>query len=101
MGWNKGTGPNSQNHPILCKVVREVMPDAKIILGGTGLGISMGGKKTFGTRLIEEGYADYFIDGEGENAPCCIIKRRYISSCINSTQYKQIDNIDIFFSRLQ
>ena len=54
---------NSQKSShILCKVMREVMPDAKIILGGTGLGISMGGKKTFGTRLIEEGYADYFID---------------------------------------
>ena len=70
------------------------MSDAKIILGGTGLGISMGGKKTFGTRLIEEGYADYFIDGEGENAPVALLKGDTSGPGINSTQYKQIDNID-------
>lgn len=86
---------NSQKSShILCKVIREAMPDAKIILGGTGLGVSMGGKKTFGTRLIEEGYADYFIDGEGENALVALLKGDTTYPGINSTQYKQIDKID-------
>jgi len=86
---------NSQKSShILCKAIRDVMPKAKIILGGTGLGVTMGGKKVFGSKLIEQGLADYFIDGEGEIALIELLKGNEDYPGINSTVYKQIDKLD-------
>ena len=86
---------NSQKSShLLCRVIREVMPDAKIILGGTGLGVTMGGKKTFGADLIAEGYADHFIDGEGEDALVALLKGDLSYPGVNSTMYKQINKLD-------
>ena len=86
---------NSQKSThILCKALREIVPDSKIVLGGTGLGITIGGKKEFGSKLIDEGYADCFIDGEGEIALVELLKGNWEYPGINSTQYKQIDDID-------
>lgn len=86
---------NSQKSShILCKALKEFLPHSKIILGGTGLGVSMGGKKEFGSNLIDQGLADYYIDGEGELALVELLKGNLNYPGINSTIYKQIDNID-------
>lgn len=86
---------NSQKSTnILCKVLREEISDTKIILGGTGLGASMGGRKEFGHRMLEENFADFFIDGEGEIALVELLKGNLNYPGINSTTYEQIDDLD-------
>jgi len=86
---------NSQKSShMLCRVIREILPHSKIVLGGTGLGVAMGGRKEFGSQLIDEGYADYFIDGEGEIALVELLKGNESYPGINSTMYKQIDDLD-------
>lgn len=86
---------NSQkSSSILCKAIREVIPDSKIVLGGTGLGISMGGRKDYGDTMLDQGLADYFIDGEGEIALVELLKGNFEYPGINSTTYNQIDDLD-------
>jgi hypothetical protein len=86
---------NSQKSTyVLCQAVREVLPEAQIVLGGTGLGTTMGGKKEFGSKLINLGLADHFIDGEGEIALVELLKGNFDYPGINSTVYDQIDNLD-------
>ena len=86
---------NSQKSAsILCKSLREVLPDSKIVLGGTGLGVTMGGKKDYGDTMLEQNLADYFIDGEGELALVELLKGNLDYPGINSTTYNQIDDLD-------
>jgi anaerobic magnesium-protoporphyrin IX monomethyl ester cyclase len=86
---------NSQkSSSILCKSLREVLPDSKIVLGGTGLGVTMGGKKDYGDTMLEQNLADYFIDGEGELALVELLKGNLDYPGINSTTYNQIDDLD-------
>lgn len=79
---------------ILCEAVREVLPESYIVLGGTGLGTTMGGRKDYGSKMIESNLADFFIDGEGELALVELLKGNYNYPGINNTLYKQIDNLD-------
>ena len=86
---------NSQKSThILCKVLREIIPESKIVLGGTGLGVALGGKLTFGQNIIEQNFADCYISGEGEIALVELLKGNYNYPGINSPMYKQIDDID-------
>jgi len=87
---------NSQkSSDILCNVIREVLPNSKIIIGGTGLGVQLGGKRRFADYMLSFDLADYFIDGEGELAIVELLKGNVEYPGINNTNYKQIDNIDL------
>lgn len=86
---------NSQkSSSILCMALKEFLPDTQIILGGTGLGITMGGAKDYGDTMLEQGLADHYIDGEGELALVELLKGNMDYPGVNSTSYKQIDDLD-------
>lgn len=87
---------NSQkSSDLLCSAIRKVLPNSKIIIGGTGLAVQLGGKRAFGNHMMESKKADHFIDGEGELAIVELLKGNLNYPGINNTNYKQIDNIDM------
>ena len=79
---------------ILCTVIREVMPDVKIVVGGTGLGNSIAGQRGFGDQIRDNGLVDYTINGEGEIALVELLKGDEKYTGINTPYYKQIDDLD-------
>lgn len=79
---------------ILCTVIRKLIPNSKIVVGGTGLGNTIAGKKKFGDKLQNENLVDYTISGEGELALVELLKGNTNYPGINNNSYKQIDDLD-------
>lgn len=79
---------------ILCTIIREIMPDVKIVIGGTGLGNSLAGSRGFGDQMRDNSLVDYVINGEGEIALVELLKGNESYPGINTAFYKQIDNLD-------
>ena len=80
---------------ILCLYIRKHYPDKQIVLGGQGvLSNALGDKKPFGQVAIDEGLADAYISGEGEIAVVEYLKTNYNYEGINSSNFKQIDELN-------
>jgi len=87
---------NSQKaSDILCGAIREILPDTKIIIGGTGLGVQLGSNRGFADHIIDNGLADHYIDGEGELTLVELLKGNLDYPGINNTNYQQIDDLDL------
>jgi hypothetical protein len=86
---------NSQkSSDIFCTLVKQLLPNSKIIIGGTGLGVVLGGKRDFAEEMINSGKVDYYIDGEGELAIVELLKGNTDYPGINQTTYFQVDELD-------
>jgi len=79
---------------ILSEVIRKVLPNVKIVVGGTGLGNSIAAKRSYGQEILNQGLVDYIINGEGEIALVELLKGNLSYPGINTTYYKQIDDLD-------
>lgn len=87
---------NSQySADILCNIIREFIPNVKIVVGGFGLSDAFGGDSGFCDELISRNHIDYFIYGEGEYALPELLKGNETFSGINEYTYTQIDDLDV------
>lgn len=79
---------------ILAQVIRKILPNVKIVVGGTGLGTSLASKRSYGQEILDQGMVDYIINGEGEIALVELLKGNKEYPGINTQIYKQIDDLD-------
>jgi len=88
---------------VLCTLLRKLLPDTKIILGGCGLGNDIGGERVFGKTLLKHNLADFYISGDGEISLVELLKGNISYNGINSIDtihfpnihdYDEIDDLD-------
>lgn len=80
---------------MLLDMTRAVYPGKKLLCGGNGLSSKIDGMdKDFGLMLLDRKAVDYCIFGEGELALAALLGGRTDHPGINSTNQKQISNLD-------
>jgi len=80
---------------ILLDLTRLVYPSKKLICGGNGLSSKIDGMpKDFGLTLLDSNVVNYCIFGEGELALASLLRGEIDHPGINSTNQKQISNLD-------
>lgn len=94
IGVSVFTQNSQKSSDIFCTLAKKLLPQTKIVIGGTGLGIDLGGKRDFADEMLATGKADYYIDGEGELALVELLKGNTDYPGINSTAYNQINDLD-------
>jgi radical SAM superfamily enzyme YgiQ (UPF0313 family) len=71
---------------IILQNIRRVYPDKKIVVGGMGLGVTIGSKEyEYAEELQQQGLIDYYIAGEGEVALVELI-------CKNNPDYPGVNS---------
>lgn len=75
---------------ILCGMIREQMPNVKIVWGGAEVNFRT-------ERYLRDGYIDYYVWGDGEQAIIDLMNGRYDAPGINgdSTQLDSLDTVMI------
>lgn len=80
---------------LFCTVIRNLMPDTKIIIGGQGIsdgGIE--GESGFAMQMINQSLIDFWIRSEGEISLVELLKGNITYPGINSNSFKQIDDLN-------
>jgi radical SAM superfamily enzyme YgiQ (UPF0313 family) len=81
---------------LFCTAIRQLMPDAKIVVGGQGIadgGIE--GESGFAVQLISQSLIDFWIRSEGEISLVELLKGNTTYPGINSNNFEQIENLNI------
>lgn len=79
----------------ICKFIRQMYPDKKIIIGGTGLGNALGDTTfQYAKDMLALGFIDYFITGEGEIAIVELICKNNPKASGINREPKQIANVE-------
>lgn len=80
----------------LCKLVRQICPHLKIVIGGAGISTSGIASHTadFGDNLKQQNLIDHYIKGDGEISLVELMKNNLNYPGINKPVYKVIDDLD-------
>lgn len=80
----------------LALVIKNLSPDTKIIIGGSGLSVNFGSPVSFAQTLLTNKLVDYFITGDGEAALYeYLTKSNNIVSGLNNDSWQQLTNSDL------
>lgn len=79
----------------ICKHVRELSPDTKIIIGGSGCLETFAGAGTFADEMRDLGLVDYHIRGDGEHALYQLLIGNDQYPGINSLTWKEMTNEEL------
>jgi radical SAM superfamily enzyme YgiQ (UPF0313 family) len=81
---------------LFCTAIRQIIPNAKIVVGGQGIadgGIE--GESGFAVQLISQSLIDFWIRSEGEISLVELLKGNTTYPGINSNNFEQIENLNI------
>ena len=80
----------------LCKIIRALCPDIKIVIGGAGISTSgiASHKADFGDTLKEKNLIDHYIKGDGEVSLVELLQDNTDYPGIDKPVYKVIEDLD-------
>lgn len=78
----------------LCLHLKQRCPEIKIVIGGPGCFSSLKSIDTYVTSMKRQKLIDYFISGDGEESLPQLILGNDTYTGINSTIWKELDNLD-------
>jgi len=81
----------------ICKALREDGFNSPIVLGGAGLSTTGIANKIadFGVHMINQGLADFYIRGEGDQAILTLLETGDLEDCSKVHQIKNIENVPL------
>lgn len=80
----------------LCKIIKKICPNIKIVIGGAGISTSgiASHKADFGEDLKRQGLIDHYIKGDGEISLVELLKGNINFPGIDQPVYKVIEDLD-------
>lgn len=78
----------------LCFRIRQLAPDARIVIGGAGAFTSLKSLDSYAHTLKSQGLIDFFISGDGELSLPALIQGQVDYAGVDSTTWQQITDLD-------
>lgn len=78
----------------LCFHLKQLCPTVKIVVGGPGVFVSLKSLDSYAITLKQQKLIDFYISGDGELALPNLLKGNLDYPGINTTVWKELDNLD-------